>query len=47
VLVRTGVNSKKDLWIICVKVPVGTKEPFRVKEIEISNDREVTQNLLR
>jgi hypothetical protein len=25
VLVRTSVTSEKDLWIYCVKVPVGTK----------------------
>jgi hypothetical protein len=47
VLVCTCVTSKKDMWIICAKVRVGTKEPFRLREIEISKDREVTQNLLR
>jgi hypothetical protein len=47
VLVRTGVTSKKDLWLYVLKVPVGTKEPFRLKGIERSKDREVKQNLLR
>jgi hypothetical protein len=31
VLVRTGVTSKKDLWLYVLKVPVGIKEPFRLK----------------
>jgi hypothetical protein len=42
VLVCTGVTSKKDLWLYVLKVPVGTKEPFWLKGIERSKDREVT-----
>jgi hypothetical protein len=41
VLVRTGVTSKKGHVVICVKVPVGTKEPFRLKGTERSKYREV------
>jgi hypothetical protein len=33
--------------VICVKVPVGTKEPFQLKGISRSKDWEVKQNLLR
>jgi hypothetical protein len=47
VLVRTGVTSKKDLWLYVLEIPVGNQGDISAQGTKISKDREVKKNLLR
>jgi hypothetical protein len=45
--VRVGITYRRTYGFYALKVPVGTKDPFQLKEIGRSKDQEVRKTLLR